>query len=226
MEEESLKEKFDMLRKIEDNVEFNDRFSDEEFSILELYSKEKNYIIRSEVARILVNSTCKRDEMILLKLSRDKNSLVRAEACDSLSISRSKRVAEVLVRTLKKDQSGMVRAYAIHSLGNISKRLHIEMDIKHEIKQMLRKEKSNLVKISAFKVLYSLEDKESFSFLINKLKAKKYQNRCAVINCLEEISSEGNREINDIIRATLISHLEIEKNEKVVSIIENLLEKL
>lgn len=226
MEEESLKEKFDMLKKIEDNVEFSDRFSDEEFNILELYSKEKNFIIRSEVARILVNSTCNRDERILLKLSRDKKSLVRAEACDSLSISKSKRAVDILVRTLKKDQSGMVRAYAIHSLGNISKRLHIEMDIKDIIKKVLRKEKSNLVKISAFKVLYSLKDEENFSFLINKLNSKKYQNRCAVVNCLEEISNEGNREINSIIKETLLSHREVEKNDLVVSIIENLLEKL
>lgn len=226
MEEESLKEKFEMLKKIEDNVEFNDRFSDEEFSILELFSKEKDFIIRSEVARILVNSTCERDENILLKLSKDKNSLVRAEACDSLSISRSKNAAKVLVNTLKKDQSGMVRAYAIHSLGSISKKLHNEGDIKNLIKKILKKEKSNLAKISAFKVLYCLEDKENLSFLINRVNAKKYQNRCAVINCLEEISDEGDKEINEIIKETLLSHLEVEKNEVVISIIENLLKKL
>ncbi len=228
MEEESLIEKFDMLKKIEENVEFSDRFSDEEFDILKLYAKDKNYIIRSEVARILVNSTCPRDESILLKLSRDKKHLVRAEACDSLSVSMSKNAIKVLINALRKEKSGMVRAYAIHSLGCISKKLKLEKEIKSLIKQVLKKESSNLVKISAYKVLYSLNDndREYLYHLIRKLKSKKYQNRCAVINCLDEILNQGNKETYEIIKETLLSHLEIEKNPLVISLIDNILKKL
>ncbi|MCL2322609.1 MAG: HEAT repeat domain-containing protein [Oscillospiraceae bacterium] len=226
MEEESIIEKLDMLKKIEENVEYSDKFSDEEYNILESYSRDKDYIIRAKVAKILVNSTCPKDESILFKLSRDKKYLVRAEACDSLSVSTSFKAFDMLKRTLKKEKSGMVRAYAIHSLGSISKKLDVECEIKPIIKQLLKKEKSNLVKISSYKVLYSFGDKECLYYLINKLESKKYQNRCAVVNCLDEIVCQKDRAIDKIIEEALIKHLEIEKNELVISTIDKILKKL
>ena len=131
------------------------------------------------------------------------------------------------VQQLKK-MGKKIKAYAFknkkdtNNYSKISYTIVTEKDMKNESLIQI----SNSLNNEKFDLVVDLTLKENLSLLINKLNAKKYQNRCAVVNCLEEISVEGDREINDIIKETLLSHLEVEKNEVVISIIENLLKKL
>ncbi len=185
-------EKYELLRKIEDGVPKSDKFSDSELAILEEFSKDKDSCIRSEVARLLVNSTENRGERILIRLTEDKDALVRTEACDSLSSSYSEETFDLLMRRAKSDDNGMVRGYAVFSLGDLAFKLDLVEKATEFLEEQIVKERVVFPKISIYQVLYSLGKKEHIHSLVAGLNARVYQNRCATVHCLEDILDVDN----------------------------------
>ena len=204
--------KYSVLIEIDSNIESSLTFSKEEIEILEKYSNDEDENIRSEVARILVNFTEERGENILKKLATDKKSIVRAEACDSLNQSKSISTYQILKNIAKLDKNGIVRGYAINSLGKMAKEIDIIDDTKEFLVECLEVEKVVFTKINIYKALYNFGEQKYLFLLIAKLKTSRYQNRCATINSLEEIMNDTNY---NIIRMKL---LELEQVESVYAV--------
>lgn len=188
-------EKLFILNGIEKDIPNKSEFSDDELNILYKFSEDENSNIRASVARILIDFTEERGENILIKLARDKDEIVRAEACDSLRVSKSKYTYNLLISRVNVDDDEIVRGYSVSSIGEISLRLGLEENTIIFLKKYLFKEKSVFVKINIFKVLYILGERDYLNEIIKLIDTKVYQNRCAIVNCLEEILNEDNFKI-------------------------------
>lgn len=178
---------------------------------------------RGLVARILVNSKSKEGEKILQRLARDRDLFVRMEACDSLCIGKSLNTYELLKKISEKDKNGLVRGYAISSLGDVAIVLNRQKDLTEFLEDILLKEKVEFVQINIYTVLYNLGKEEYLKNLLLVLNTKRYQNRCAVARCLSEILNDSNREV---IIGALLKQKEIDKSQEVISVIEEELEEI
>ncbi len=183
----SESEKFELLAQIEANISSCEEFSDFELETLEILSKDSDAFLRSEVASLLVDFTESRGENILIQLTKDRDSLVRTEACDSLSSSCSKETFNLLMRMAKFDGNGMVRGYAVFSLGSIALKLGLAKEATNFLEERLKKEKVVFTKININRVLYSLGKTECLHSLIAELNARVYRNRCATVHCLVDM---------------------------------------
>ena len=184
-----------------------------DYSILNKLSYDKEVFIRDLVAVILVESSDEKGEEILLRLTNDKEWLVRADACDSLCISESVTTYNLLKKIAKKDTSGYVRGYAILSLGDIADKINKEDELLEYLEDRMKHEKVQFTKIDIYAVLYNLGRKEYFDNLVSMLNSKKYLNRGSVVNSLNDIANEDNK---DMIINLLLEH---KKKETAMSVI-------
>ena len=194
-----------------------------ELNILEKLSYDEEDFFRGIVAKILVNSETEKSEEILIRLAKDKNSLVRTEACDSLCISKSVTTYEMLKHIALKDRIGMVRAYAIMSLGDIAYEVDKEDELIEFLEEILVNETVVLTKINIYTVLYSLGVEKYFPDLLKLINSKKYTNRCAVARSLAEIVDEDNK---DVIVEALLERKKIETAYSVISTIDTVLKEI
>ena len=207
-----FREKEKILRQIEEKS-YEEELDENDYSILNKLSYDKEVFIRDLVAVILVESSDEKGEEILLRLTNDKEWLVRADACDSLCISESVTTYNLLKKIAKKDTSGYVRGYAILSLGDIADKINKEDELLEYLEDRLKHEKVQFTKIDIYAVLYNLGRKEYFDNLVSMLNSKKYQNRNSVVNSLNDIANEDNK---DMIINLLLEH---KKKETAMSVI-------
>jgi len=111
----------------------------------------------------------------------------------------------------KKDTSGLVRGYAIASLGDVAIEINQQHDLIEFLKRRLLNEKVEFARIYIFSVLYSLGIEEYLANLLSMLNSKRYQNRQTVVENL---------------RTTLIEHKKIETKCSVISEINEVLEQI
>lgn len=207
-----FREKEKILRQIEEKS-YEEELDENDYSILDKLSYDKEVFIRDLVAVILVESSDEKGEEILLRLTNDKDWLVRADACDSLCISESVTTYNLLKKIAKKDTSGYVRGYAILSLGDIADKINKEDELLEYLEDRLKHEKVQFTKINIYAILYNLGQKEYFDKLLSMINSKKYTNRCAVVVSLQEIANESNR---DMIINLLLEH---KKKETAMSVV-------
>lgn len=198
-------------------------FSDKDIDLLRKLSFDKDEYVRGTVAEVLVNLESSKVEDILLRLAKDKDSLVRTQACDSLCISKSVTTYEMLKHTALKDRIGMVRAYAIMSLGDIAYEVDKEDDLIEFLEDILVDETVVFVKISVYTVLCSLGVEKYFPNLLELINSKKYTNRNAVARSLAEIVDEDNK---DVIVEALLERKKIEMAFSVTSTIDTVLKEI
>lgn len=193
----------------------------EYYFILGGLSKDKDALIRSKVAELLIFFNDNSE--ILLELSKDKDSLVRAEACDSLCYSSSMGVYNRLKTIVKNDKNGMVRGYAATFLGDVAKTIGNE-DITIEfLIDRLKKEKVIFTIINIYSSLIVLGENKYFDKIVKLLNTQRYQNRCAVVSSFYDIVDDNNKKT--VIKA-LLKRKEVEKSVAVYSAIDELLEYL
>lgn len=223
MNNDEEKKKCFILEQIENDIPNHSEFSDKELEILEEYSNDENENIRALVAKILINFTNSRGENILIKLTKDSDDLVRTEACDSLSESHSLATQKLLKDIADNDSDIMVRGYAISSIGKIASRIQPSTGLIEYLENYYKKEKEIFIQINLLTVLYSLGKSEYLDKLIKLLDTDIYQNRCAVVNSLEEVIKEDNKEL---IKRVLIKQRNKEKIYAVTSTIDEILKNL
>lgn len=214
--------KYELLTNLKNNI-YKTGINESNFEILNKFSFDNEDYIRAYVAEILVNFSNKEGEDILLRLACDDSSFVRTEACDSLCISESPNTYNFLKIIAKKDINGIVRGYAICSLGDIGIKLKKHDDLIPFLENILVKEKVVFTKINIYTVLYKLGKTEYFNNLLTLIDTKRYQNRCSVINCLYEISNEDNKE--QILNA-LNERKKKEKSIAVISTIDDVYKEI
>ena len=157
------------------------------------------------------------------RLAHDNDLFVRMEACDSLCNGKSLKTYKLLKNIGEKDTSGLVRGYAIASLGDVAIEINQQHDLIEFLKCRLLNEKVEFARIYIFSVLYSLGIEEYLANLLSMLNSKRYQNRQTVVENLSEIVNDSNKEV---IRTTLIEHKKIETKCSVISEINEVLEQI
>ncbi len=216
------KEKISLLLDLEEKS-YEEELDERDYSILNELSYDKDVFIRDRVAEILVESSDEKGEEILLRLTNDNDWLVRADACDSLCISESVTTYNLLKKIAKKDTSGYVRGYAILSLGDIADNFNKEDELIEFLEDRLKHEKVQFTKITIYNVLYNLGRKEYFDNLVSMLNSKKYLNRGSVVNSLNDIANEDNR---DMIINVLLEHKKKETAMSVVYTINDVIKEI
>lgn len=218
---EDLRDK-DSFEKIEilEELEISNDISNSKFEILDYLSNDEDYEVRAKVAEVLVQTNDAKTENILIKLLRDKDELVRVNACDSLSNTNSYEVIYYLKDRILKDNSSLVKGYAILSLVDIVIKLNYDfLEIKVFLENILKIQKVKWVKIHIYKALYMLGDKKYLDSIIVELNNRYYRNRCSVVNILKELISTNNY---DKINNALIERMKKENCVSVKSSIEEI----
>ena len=216
-------EKYKILERIEKNLANATDFTKEELDILEVFSKDSDEDIRSDVAKLLVNFTDKRGEGILLELAKDTDYLVCTEACDSLSQSSSYSTQKFLMKIVSEDNDKLLKGYAINSIGEISIKLNNSEEIIDYLEGILKDEEVVFIKINILKSLCLLGREVYINNLIELLDTENYQNRCAVLHSLEEVITDKNMEL---VYDALKRRRNIEKEYAVTSSIDNIMENM
>lgn len=217
------KDLFDKINTLE-LVGNKDKLTPNDYNLLESYSNDDNYEIRSKVAEILVSYKDLEAERILLKLLSDNDDLVRTNASDSLCNYDSPEVIKELMKRVLSDRSNLVRGNSIMSLSDIIVRLNYKLDFyKKFFTNALKSENDDWVKIHIYRALYLLGDTVYLDLIINELNNDSYRNRCAIVNILEELISDNNYEI---IKKVLMQRLNMEDSFAVRDTIENLIGRI
>lgn len=218
--ENSINSKYKQINYIQTKLD-EGQVKKEYYSILEGLSRDKDELIRSKVAELLIFFNDNSE--ILLELSKDKDSLVRVEACDSLCYASSMEVYNRLKTIVKNDKNGTVRGYAAASLGDVSKAIGNEGITVEFLVSRLKKEKVIFAIINIYSALIVLGEDKYFYEIVKLLNTQRYQNRCAVVNSFYDIVDENNKET--VVKA-LLKRKEVEKSVAVYSAIDELLEYL
>lgn len=78
------------------NYENKQKLTDKHFRKIIKFSNDKDVLVRSMVADLLINFESNESKKVLLKLACDKKAMVRTSAYDSLSAFKSKKVEKFL----------------------------------------------------------------------------------------------------------------------------------
>lgn len=187
------------------------------------FSNDGNSLIRSMVADTLIHFHAYKIDELLYHLAKDSNSMVRASACDSLSASNSKTTINFLKKKMANDKSHVVRAYAVLALGDVCKKEYgsssRDKDLLAFLERNLEREKQTGTKISYYKVLYMLGEKQYLNDLIKEFDNPHYLNRCAAVYSLIDIVDDYH--IKDI-EKKVANRLKKEPFKSVLSLLETL----
>lgn len=183
-------------------------------------SHHDNSEIRAYVAELLVLANDIEAERILITLSDDEDELVRVNACDSLSTFATTNSYKQLLKCILNDRSLLVKKYAILSLIDIMNYVDVDRNELHRLFEDLTKKDDISITASGFKGLYMMGDKEHLNNIINLLITEDYRDRCTVINILEDIPENDNR---NLILSALTKLRKTEKSEAVNSIIDKVI---
>jgi hypothetical protein len=128
----------------------------------------------------------------------------------------------------KKDKSCLVRAYAVMSAADISKKICCKEETLELLMDIFDKEKINSVKISYYRAFILLGQIGYLSQLLEQINDRNYRNRCAVANQLKDLITEELFSKNELVKVknALESRLKIEKALAVKSSIEKTLSVL
>ena len=211
-----------MLEKIEKNIEERN-FNEYELQVLDKLSWDEENGIREKVAEMLIHSDTDKGVKILLRLTGDNDSSVRAEACDSLCIGKTLVEYETLKKIAQIDKADNVRGYAIRSLEDVARRLHKENELVEFLEGKIKNKEKPFIKICIYTSLYVIGKENYLYNLLEMINEKNYINRISVINSLDYIASENNK---DEILRVLKERRSNENKRIVISSIEELINDL
>ncbi len=217
-------------------------FIDEAYNILDLLS-EKSQIdssdidmlfnlskseyaeIRAYVAELLIMNIGNKSKEILINMCGDSDELVRINACDSLAEFKTIDVYNTLCNVLNKDDSYLVKSYALMSIIDIMDFIKIEKSNLFNLFEYFLKEGENIVIIKAtcLKGLYKLGKKKCLQEIFNLLSSEDYHDRFYIINIISDLIDEENY---NIIFKNLNKHRNYETTKAVNSIIDKLILKI
>lgn len=192
------KEKLQLLISYEEKEELKEKH----LKRLIKFSKDKDPLVRSSAASLLINFENKAAKKALLGLACDKKAVVRCEAYDSLSVFHRKDVEKFLKKAVEEEEK---RGYATH------------------LQRIMQIKKWNQCSMSCFYAEYVLGRKSAINGIICYLEVPDYRLRCGAINLLELLAEDENREL---IKESLEKRLEYEETAAVMSAAEKLLKKL
>ena len=190
-----------------------DFLDDKDIAALKRLAQHQDSGVRYDVAEILVNADAAQAEDILVPMLNDKDYLVRLNACDSLCISANPQVIELLKEIIARDKAGLVRFYAVLTIGDIALNINANrQELLEFLEQRLLCEKNMHTKIAFFRTMFLLGKEQYLQHLIEQLKTKNYRNRCATVKSLADIVNNSNK-------AEIVAALEeLQKVEETVAV--------
>jgi HEAT repeat protein len=160
----------------------------------------------------------------LLELTEHEDEMVRVNACDSLAFFPNAQAFEALQKRLAKDESDLVRDYALLSLTDIMGEVGADENAMRELfLSCLASEESAGCKLACLKGLYLLGDTARLSEIFSYLQAENYQKRCAAVNLLGELANNSN---SAEIKQKLQELQETEETNAVQSTIKRVLDEM
>ena len=215
------------------------------------FSKDKDSLVRSSAASLLINFENKAAKKALLELACDKKAMVRCEAYDSLSVFHRKDVEKFLKKAVEEEKNELALSYAIMSWADVAaargKKVEEKRGYATHLQRIMQSQRGysqsasllannrvaalqfdsvkkwNQCSLSCFYAEYVLGRKSAIEGIIYYLEVPDYQLRCGAINLLELLAEDENREL---IRESLEKVLEHEETATVKSAAEKLLKKL
>ena len=191
------------------------------------FSKDKDSLVRSSAASILINFENKAAKKALLGLACDKKAVVRCEAYDSLSVFHRKDVEKFLKKAVEEEENELALSYAIMSWADVAaargKNVEEKRGYATHLQRIMQIKKWNQCSMSCFYAEYVLGRKSAINGIICYLEVPDYRLRCGEINLLELLAEDENREL---IKESLEKRLEHEETAAVMSAAEKLLKKL
>ncbi len=191
------------------------------------FSKDKDSLVRSSAASILIKFENKAAKKALLGLACDKKAVVRCEAYDSLSVFHRKDVEKFLKKAVEEEENELALSYAIMSWADVAaargKNVEEKRGYATHLQRIMQIKKWNQCSMSCFYAEYVLGRKSAINGIICYLEVPDYRLRCGAINLLELLAEDENREL---IKESLEKRLEHEETTAVMSAAEKLLKKL
>lgn len=191
------------------------------------FSKDKDSLVRSSAASILINFENKAAKKALLRLAGDKKAMVRCEAYDSLSVFQRKDVEKFLKKAVEEEENELALSYAIMSWADVAaargKNVEEKRSYATHLQRIMQIKKWNQCSMSCFYAEYVLGRKSAIEGIIYYLEGSDYRLRCGAINLLGLLAEDENR---DFIKKSLEKRLEHEETAAVRSAAEKLLKKL
>lgn len=191
------------------------------------FSKDKDPLVRSSAASLLINFENKAAKKALLGLAGDKKAMVRCEAYDSLSVFQRKDVEKFLKKAVEEEENELALSYAIMSWADVAaargKNVEEKRSYATHLQRIMQIKKWNQCSMSCFYAEYVLGRKSAIEGIIYYLEGADYRLRCGAINLLGLLAEDENREL---IKESLEKRLEYEETAAVMSAAEKLLKKL
>lgn len=188
----------DNLEKINfiDSLEDRRKLTNEQFTLLKLFSSDTDSFVRSRCAAILVNFETEQSKQLLLKLAKDQDEFVRTEAYDSLGIFIDEDIENILFYSIRTETDELAKNYAILSWINIVKvRSKINKEHIMLLKTLIQTEHSPYCRLACFYGLYIFGNEQYLKFILEFLQHEDYHIRCAAVERLDEIIAPCNERI-------------------------------
>lgn len=190
------------------------------------FSKDKDSLVRSSAASLLINFEDKAAKKALLRLAGDKKAMVRCEAYDSLSVFHRKDVEKFLKKAVEEEENELALSYAIMSWADVAaargKNVEEKRSYATHLQRIMQIKKWNQCSMSCFYAEYVLGRKSAIEGIIYYLEGSDYRLRCGAINLLGLLAEDENREL---IKESLEKRLEHEETAAVRSAAEKLLKE-
>lgn len=191
------------------------------------FSKDKDSLVRSSAASLLINFEDKAAKKALLRLAGDKKAMVRCEAYDSLSVFHRKDVEKFLKKAVEEEENELALSYAIMSWADVAaargKNVEEKRSYATHLQRIMQIKKWNQCSMSCFYAEYVLGRKSAIEGIIYYLEGSDYRLRCGAINLLGLLAEDENREL---IKESLEKRLEHEETAAVRSAAEKLLKEI
>lgn len=184
---ESLPDK--LMKCIHEGKALSEIMSDES---IENLPENKDADVRIDAARALANNTFNSVTVdTLCRLAKDEDSLVRIEAVDSLCAFSCPVSFEIMQSALL-DPECLVRAYAAYGVAVVGK--NIRPDYAKEILLLAEaKETEPRTQVGIYEGLYILGQENALDKLMGLFYLDDYRLQCAVLNALDEVMNDQNR---------------------------------
>lgn len=170
------------------------KLDENDVNMLLQLSQSREPEIRAYTAELLVKANDDKAEKILIDMCEDEDELVRVNACDSLCAFASAETYERLAKSFLTDRSLLVKRYALLSIIDIMNDIKIDREkLKSFFISNVNTEDLGIC-AACFKGLYLMGEEKYLDRLLNLTKSENYQDRCMVLNILEDIITEKNKE--------------------------------
>lgn len=173
------------------------RITKTEFKELIRLSRDRNLLIRLQVAEILIDVMNQASKKLLVRLAKDRDELVRTEAYDSLHVFWLSDVEEFLRKAIKREKDELACTYAIRSWGIVASKIFddYEDDITftNELLKTKKIKESERCRLECFDSLYRFGDETALAEIVKFAESDDCYTRQWVYRSLEEFWDQENK---------------------------------